>query len=233
MHAVYYVRPGENEELRYSLRSVAAHTPVERVTLIGGYPQWLNTDTVEVIPGNPHEIKQLNGFENIRIAARENRGDFVVFNDDFIVLQDIVDPLPYFHRHAIENHILQASTKTEEGRHRKRMLVDMSVYLKYNKVANPYSFETHIPMRINGQKLLDRMDHYFEWWSTEPAPIMWRTLYGNQEPIDEQQGRRDVITHGTDSFAMSKDFASTSDRSVAPILELLSERFPEPSRWEK
>ncbi len=233
MHAVYYVRPGDNEELRYSLRSVAAHTTVETVTLIGGYPDWLNTDEVQVIPGNPHENKQLNGFENIRIAARENPGDFVVFNDDFIVLEDIDETLPYFHKQGLDNHILQADTRTPEGQHRKKMLVQMAVYLKSNRVANPYSFETHVPMRVNGEKLLERMDRYFEWWSTEPQPLMWRTLYANQEPISEQVGRRDVITHGAESFNMATDFASTSDRSVDPILPMLAERFPEPSRWEK
>lgn len=233
MHAVYYVRPGENEELRYSLRSVSAHADVDRVTLVGGYPEWLNTDTVEVLPGNPHHIKQWNGFENIRIAARENPGDFVVFNDDFILLDDLADPLPYFHRQALDNHILQADNRTPEGQHRKKMLVQMSFYLKSNRVANPYSFETHVPMRINGEKLLDRMESYFEWWSMEPQPLMWRTLYANQEPFAEQVGRRDVITHGAESFGMAKDFASTSDRSVDPILPILAERFPEPSRWEK
>lgn len=233
MHAVYYIRPGENEELRYSLRSVAAHTTIEHVTVVGGYPEWLNLDEVDVLPGNPHENKQLNGFTNIRIAARENPGDFVVFNDDFIVLSGMEEPVPYYHKQSLENHVIQADTRTPEGRHRKKMLVDMAVYLKSSKVANPYSFETHVPMRINGEKLLSRMDDYFKWWGTDPEPLMWRSLYANQEPIHEQVGRRDVIAHGTSTLEGLQDFASTSDRTVAPILPMLAERFPEPSRWEK
>jgi hypothetical protein len=39
---VYVVRPGNrNEELRYSLRSIAAHLPHRRVWLAGFCPSWV------------------------------------------------------------------------------------------------------------------------------------------------------------------------------------------------
>lgn len=235
MHAVYYVRPGENEELRYSLRSLEKNTDVDRVSIIGGYPEWLNLDTTEVLPGNPHANKQRNGIANMEIAMREFRGDFLVLNDDFMVLRPMEDRLPFYHKHTLDNHILQASTATPEGQHRKKMLVQMSLYLKSNRVAVPMSFETHVPMRVNGEELSDRVADYRKWWGgmEEGEPLMWRSLYANYKPFSEVEGRRDVITHGVESMSLAGDFASTSDRTVEPILPLLRERFPTPSRWER
>ena len=234
MHAVYYVRPGDNEELRYSLRSLETNTSVDRVSIIGGYPDWLNLDTVEVLPGNPHENKQRNGIANMEIALREFKGDFVVLNDDFMVLRPMDENLPFYHKYTLDNHMVQATAVTPEGKHRKKMLVQMNHYLKNNRVAVPMSFETHVPMRINGEELASRIQRYRDWWTMEEGePLMWRTLYANYKPSSEVVGRRDVITHGVESMKLAGDFASTSDRTVEPILPLLVDRFPKPSRWER
>lgn len=233
MHAVYYVRPGDNEELRYSLRSLENHSDVDEVTVVGGYPDWLNVELVRVLPGNPYAYKQLNGIHNMETAIRETPGDFVVFNDDFMVLKDLPDPLPYYHKFGLTNHIAQVKSNALESHQRREMMVKMNLFLKSHGVPTPNSFETHIPMRINGERLSELIEKYREWAVEEPGtPLMWRTLYGNHAPLEETQGRRDVITHGTKDFLSGVDFASTADYTVDPILPLLQERFPNPSRWE-
>lgn len=234
MHAVYYVRPGDNEELRYSLRSLEANTSVDRVSIIGDHPDWLNLETAEFIQGNLHGYGQRSSAANVGIALREFKGDFLVFNDDFMVLRPMDDKVPYFHKHTLDNHIIQAATATPEGRERKQMMVKAAFYLKNNRVAVPMSFETHVPMRVNGDEMATRIKHYREWWGMEEGePLMWRSVYANYMPQEEQQGRRDVITHGVESMSLATDFASTADRTVEPILPLLAERFPNPSKWER
>src|SRR4051812_21459970 len=92
MHFVYYLKnPGE--EFRYSLRSLAANAPVDRVTVIGDAPPWLKG--VKVLDGNPTQDANTNSVANAHIAARAFPERFVMMNDDFFVLRPL-EVLPQF-----------------------------------------------------------------------------------------------------------------------------------------
>ena len=83
--SVWFVRPGPNEELRYSLRSAHAHVGVENVWIVGDPPRWY---TGPRIPGNRHGTKQRNVYDNVRILAEhpDLPDEVAVWNDDMYAL---------------------------------------------------------------------------------------------------------------------------------------------------
>lgn len=238
MHVVYYVRPGDNEELRFSLRSVEANVPDPEVTIIGDHPDWLDLSEAEFIQGNgldpsTPEGKYGNALVNMTKAIYAFPGDFVVFNDDFIVLQSITEDLPLYSRHSLTNHHAQTPNTNLEYRYRKHMLASANVFLR-KYMPDPLSYETHLPMPINGDRLKRTIEDYWEWWGRE-EPLMWRSVYGNMETLSgaHSVNRRDVIAHTPSMVDADADFISTSDRSFNGVMDLIQYRFPEPSRWEK
>jgi hypothetical protein len=61
---VYLCRPGKNEELRYSIRSVNAFYPNATIWVVGGKPDWYI--------GNFLEVEQSsNAFQNVKNSLAE------------------------------------------------------------------------------------------------------------------------------------------------------------------
>ena len=230
MHAVYFVRPGENEELRYSLRSVQQNTDIDYVTIIGDMPDWAAPDAF--VQGNFGTEKYPNVLNNLGTALSLYQDDFIIFNDDFYVLSPM-ENLPLYYRQSLFNHTMGMDVRYPEGRLRRTMINKLDVYLRkhFDMVGN--SFEVHVPFPVNGSMLEALMDDY--WDAVSPGdeePLAWRSLYGNLSSAPTEF-RNDVLYHGPTDFGEAKDFASTSDRSVEPILPELAKRFSVPSRWEK
>ena len=87
--AVYLVRMGKrNEELRYSIRSLA-NAGIDRVVLVGYKPPWL--DGVEHLPTG--QADRAERARNIRrgyeAIAADGPDEFVLFNDDFFVMRNV------------------------------------------------------------------------------------------------------------------------------------------------
>ena len=88
MDYVYICREGDNEELRYSIRSVVANATHDKIWIIGYKPDWYI--------GNYIQIENIGSkFENITnchkilpdIGALSE--DFVIMNDDFFILKSL------------------------------------------------------------------------------------------------------------------------------------------------
>lgn len=98
---VYPVRPGTiNEELRYSLRSLA-NVPHGRVWIAGHRPPWARG--VGHIPVPPQATKYLGSTANLRAAVEhpEVAEEFLYFNDDFFVMT-AVQEVPALHRGPVD-----------------------------------------------------------------------------------------------------------------------------------
>ena len=89
---VYVVRPGDdNEELRYSLRSVAKNAPHRDVWIVGTVPSW--TQNVKGLPLTAADEKFANQRQSLTAAAGEKgiSDPFVLFNDDMFVMEPITE----------------------------------------------------------------------------------------------------------------------------------------------
>jgi hypothetical protein len=111
MEAVYLLGTGspfQNEELRYSLRSLDTYAwGITRVILVGECPSWINREHVEHIP-----FKE-EGPKDYRIAAKilhvcEQRivtKPFLFCNDDFFFTKPFeASHYPYFYKGDLINH---------------------------------------------------------------------------------------------------------------------------------
>ena len=95
MDIVYVCRPGENEELRYSIRSISNNLKYGNLWVVGYKPSWYI--------GNFLPIKDIGSkFNNIKNClevvseSQEISEDFVFMNDDFFLLQEL-DELQTYH----------------------------------------------------------------------------------------------------------------------------------------
>lgn len=102
MHIVYLFRHSQrgDEELRYSLRSVAAHAPfVTKVFIFGDRPAWVSSDRrlIDVIPHDAiawirrYRTPVVNTFLMHYLVALlpELNSEYLLFCDDYILLREL------------------------------------------------------------------------------------------------------------------------------------------------
>jgi len=100
MDYVYVCRPGDNEELRYSIRSTVKNLPEGRIWVVGGKPDWYTGDYIYVQQtgiGHPNVWKQLD----VICATEDISDDFVLMNDDFFTVKKL-DKVEYFYSGTIQ-----------------------------------------------------------------------------------------------------------------------------------
>lgn len=179
---VYVVRVGErNEQLRYSLRSIAAHLPHRRVWLAGYCPTWAkDVGKISVVqPGT----KYANSTANLRAAAEhpDVAEEFLYFNDDFFVMQQ-VGVMPVLHRGPVSRVEAYYATRAN-GQYLKGLRETRDLLATLGR-PNPLSYELHVPMPMTKTRLLETLDI-----GRELKVLHKRTLYGNLHQV----GGREII----------------------------------------
>ena len=227
MDYVYICRPGENEELRYSIRSVIANAPEGRVWLIGSKPDWY--------VGNFIPVKDKFGkFENIRqcqIAAAKSddiSDDFVLMNDDFFIVRKLLG-VPTLCGSLLKDRVDEYRLLTG-GSSYVTLLHQTMMYLKRQGTKDPIDYDIHVPMVFNKTKLRSIVDQ----------SLSIRSLYGNTfaiggEQINDVKSYKDrrFESRSYDYIAGSSPYLSTEDDSFALAYEhVLKDMFPDPSPYE-
>jgi hypothetical protein len=84
MDFVYICKPGDNEELRYSIRSVLYSFPDANIWLVGGKPSWYSGNYIYV---DQKHHKYANAINNLHAICDSNEisEEFVLMNDDFFI----------------------------------------------------------------------------------------------------------------------------------------------------
>src|SRR5690606_11872914 len=139
---VYLVRPGDqNDELRYSLRSLEANLPPGDVVIVGYCPTWV-TGVLHIRGNRFGTHKQRNVYDNVLTAAHcDVLPDQVVWmNDDFITLAPAVPAMA--HRCTLAEHIDGLTTRSWWW----RSLKATDAWLRHQGHDDPLSFELHRPL---------------------------------------------------------------------------------------
>lgn len=229
---LYFVRRGnKNESLRYSLRTLD-NLPHDRVVIVGHAPQWVQN--VEVVRGNKHASKWLNVFGNLRIAARELAGEtFVVMNDDFFITEPLVE-IPSWRRGSLADHIERVRPSTW-----RKSLVATNDFFRDHGLDDPLSYELHVPVEMDADKLLGVLDRAHEWaWARTPRCRdlpQWRTLYGNWWKVPAVRHDDVKLLRVSTVRDESVGMVSTDAKTFAghPVMDEVRAAFPEPSRYER
>lgn len=224
---VYVVRPGEhNQQLRYSLRSVAAHLPHGRVWIAGYCPRWARD--VGAIPVPKRATKYASSTANLRAAAEhpEVAEEFLYFNDDFFIMKPLA-AAPVLHRGPVAR--VEAYYATRGRGQYLRGLRDTRALLAQLGHPNPLSYELHVPMPMSKARLLETLD------TGAHLPVLHkRTLYGAMHSVGGQQiPDPKILTRGP-RFPRSTPFLSTMPDTFThgAVGAFVRARFPTPGPYE-
>jgi hypothetical protein len=216
MDILYYIGSGSrhnNDELRYSLRSLDAHCKdVDKVWIVGNKPRFLvNCEYVWV-----EDIKGewwKNAFLKTKAAIDAGISKvFLLMNDDFFMLKDFTaKDYPCYHKGDIPE---TSTSKYYDVICNTRKVLEREGY--------PFKhYGVHCPMVINGENYLTLEKYYNE-------PVSARCLYGNIfcKGIKTTDNKSQELKNAKSKCFSSKEFAQEG------VFEELNKLFPNPSRWE-
>lgn len=202
---VYFVKDGTmNEELRYSIRSVAMNMPHKRVWIFGGCPQNIVPDVrVRVTQTGKTKWDKVHNMYKMVCENKEITDNFIMFNDDFFVMKP-TDHIDTLYRCSLADHIkILEPTKPSAY---SRLLRDCQETL----TGEPLSYELHTPFIFNKKKLLAMLDSF-------PGQHCTRTMYGNIYDIGGKRSNDVKIFSVNPPFNFKESrFLSTDDPVVNP-----------------
>jgi hypothetical protein len=227
MDYVYVCREGNNEELRYSIRSVEANLPKGNIWVVGGKPSWY---TGLYIPVKSHSGKQRNAIQNLLkiVESKEIPEDFVLMNDDFFIVRP-VSKIKFYHGGSLENKIKTRRDFTPGSRYLS-LLSKTEKALQKRGIDKPLDYDIHVPMPMTKSGLKAALD----------LGIQWRSAYGNIYRVGGTK-IKDVKVYGSINFSelsynpdsLDSEYISTDDSSFPLVYKkILKGMFPNPSSCE-
>jgi len=248
MDVAYIVRPGDNEELRFSLRSLV-HVPHGRVWIVGHRPAWVTG--VEHVPTDQAPLtlatKRENAWKNLRALVEHGPEEFYYWEDDYHVIRAHPHGIPPWHRGPLAEHVAEYRTRYPRS-HYTRLLEHTAGYLNVQPglaerssrdrdddstaMSEARSFEVHAPMPVQRALLAAVLT---ECEANEVGDggrflrPMWRTVYGNRHHPDAVKIRDPKVRGG---WPVHAGIVSTSDATFPRMLRNLTARFPRPGPYE-
>jgi hypothetical protein len=220
---VYVVRQGDrNEELRYSLRSLA-NLPHGKVWISGYKPVWVSDEVghikTQVKPGGHVHAKG-----NLRAACEhpEVAEQFVYMNDDFFFMAPL-EQMPVMHRGPLSEVI---KSERMASSYQRAMGKTLDILRKHG-IAEPLMYDLHGPMLVTKTGMLEALA-----LCSYPM-IQERTIYGNLQGIGGELRRNHKVRRGQSGWN-SWQFLSTNDNTfrTMPIGEHIRAKFPDQSAYE-
>jgi len=232
----YIVRPGENEELRHSLRSIAQHADglYRKVWVVGTVLPWLRN--IEPLPLDPHPDKF--GNQRQSITALVNHPDVadavVIANDDQFLLRPIPDWTPT-HLGPIDAAIARfLKGGMSPGNSWGQGVQETSNWTRAQLGQEPLCYEAHIPLLFDKAALADCLERY-------TGRLCYANLYpiagaggegtrdGNCKVRDRTQERLD------EKLALDMPWISGNEDNfeLGALGRFIRTAFPTPSRYEE
>lgn len=227
---VYMVKDAiYNEELKYSMRSVDANFPHNKVWFIGGRPMHIRPDK-QIIVNQKGKTKWDKVRAMLELVGKNNSitEDFILFNDDFFVMRPMM-AMPTFVCGTLEQLCRRIERKNGGKPTQYTLKLEDTIKTLERDGLPTHNFELHVPMVLNRKKLLQIIGKY-------PDAKGTRSLYGNTYLTDHMYYMKDVKIFDTKTEpSPDKVFLSTEDTSFSKgkVGEYIRKTFPNKSRWEK
>lgn len=228
---LYIIGPGGEpyDELRYSLRSVAANLPHRDIVIVGNKPDWVRG--VEHVPtAQVSRSKYRNALTNLVTGCQLDHltETVVLMNDDFYAMSPGT-PAPVAHRGTIRDMLTQQVTdKNRRNVDYIWALGKAREHLEQEGIDEPLSYELHMPMPIHRRTLLDIAGRYNP--DDKLIGVAKRSLYGNLAGVGGLQT--------TDTRPIRRGFwdwhwLATADRDFRQVYhDYLRHKFPDPCYYE-
>jgi hypothetical protein len=168
MDFVYICKDGDNEELRYSVRSVMASFPDAKVWLVGGRPSWYTGNFIFI---QQRSAKYINAVNNLKAicSSEDISEEFVLMNDDFYIIEKI-NSVGTFHGGLLLDKINTYKSITQQSGYISKLEKTFDKLTNLG-MASPLDYELHVPMIMEKEKLKTVLKHGSE--------FLWRSMYGN------------------------------------------------------
>ena len=211
----------ENNELRYSLRSLEKFIGDTDVTIAGSAPEWLNISKVQYIPMPEPPKNRLFRVGTKLVAALPYLPDnFIYMNDDYIIMK----PIEYFEpiycntvRHRISQE-MNASHISVHIRGAQNTLEALSDF-----TDEPLDYDSHSPFPMM-RDLVFNMAAVFPFWND----MQLKCIYGNFFKVGGIPG-----PNHKGAYQDHWRYWSLEDYPTADEQRQLRELLPEPSRYER
>lgn len=214
--AVYTVRPGDdNEELRYSLRSLWANVPHSEVWIVGHRPPWVS-DRVRYLPVEPHPDKYLNRRQKLRAVLPFMPETFTQWDDDFYALQPNTVTLQ--HQGPLAEHVARFAAIRPRAEYTLRLAHSLDVI-----GPGALSYEIHRPRPL----MRDALAEVLDWCDADPQ-LQWTQAYGNVQTARGGERVTDYLGWWPDA-----PWSSTEDATYRAAEPFLARMFPDPSPYER
>ena len=225
---VYLCRNGQNEELRYSIRSVLHFYPKAEIWVVGGKPDWYIGNFIQTTKRGDSYTNQRN---NLKAISRQPEipEDIIIMNDDFF-LKSRTELFTYYSWGTLEARLQEYADNKIDSRYTRHLALLARHCKKYSNI--PLDFELHVPMPVKKSKL--RYVH--------SQAVMWRSNYANcfldDYPISfikDVKFYNDKKHHFKEYDFLNGEypFFSTTDSSFPVALRnYLSDMFPNPTSLE-
>ena len=223
MDIVYLCRDGDNEELRYSLRSIK-NLAYDKVWLFGGRPYWYQGLYQPMVSkGNKHA----NTTRSLRLACMDKRvsDPFILMNDDFFILKPTT--VGNYDAGDMDEFIQRFVDRFRSSRYIQG-LKETCEFMKKNGIDKPLSYELHVPIVVHKKPMLYALKRI-----ATVSRVAYRSAYGNFAHL-ESETIADVKIHEESGYIPTCDtFMSTDDTTFKLVKEKLAVMFPEPSPFEQ
>jgi len=228
MDLVYICRSGDNEELRYSIRSMVENFPHDNIWVVGGKPDWYIGNHIPIPQGR---IKYENAQKNLKaiVESKEISEKFVIVNDDFYAIK------PIKRVYTFVSGLLYDKLQSYSSRHPSSYYTSL-IGLTYKRIKQllgndfvPMDYDIHVPMVYEKEKLKSLVKY----------TLLWRSLYGNIYDVPYKI-MKDVKVYRYNREAALQEildrevsYMSSDDESFEYLKEeLLGKMFPNPSIYE-
>lgn len=225
MDIVYICRDGDNEELRYSIRSAVKNLPHDNLWVVGGKPDWYSGPYIEVPQDNFYYENARNNIRTI-IKSNEISDTFILMNDDFFVMNKVKN-LPYMYSGLLIDKINIRESYASGDMYTTMLIQTYSDLYEKSKIKQPLDYELHVPMIFEKQKLSSVID----------SQGLWRSMYGNIYGVGGQIFTDNKIYSKEYSFInnnvdFKSTYLSTEDNSFEDKKEWFDQKFSNPSKFE-
>ena len=225
-HIAYIVREGDdNEELRYSLRSLAKHLPHASVTIAGYKPSWVTGVTYLRVPAL-ERTKNANIRANVR-AVCARIPNWVLMQDDIFIMRPI-DAVPAMRHKRCADVLRSLSKRDGPSAYAKSIGHAGEIIVRDLGIPDPYCYDAiHVPQHIDSEAMVRACDMADK---TGCGRIL--TFHGN---IVNRPAERVPNAKSPEGW-QGRTFISTNDQRWAnghPTVDAIRDTFKEASPYER
>lgn len=226
----------DDNELRYSLRSVEKHlTGIRDIYIVGAFPDWLQN--VKHIPymdedrWKEHRI----ALKILQACIQPGMSDnFLFMNDDHFLLKNFkACEFPFYWKEQLST---SANGRRFDDAYRKSLA--NTHYALNERGLKTYNFDVHCPIIYN-KSMFQAIYKMYDWVNTNYSFVI-KSLYCNTMKIEGEQITDIKISNplfNVDDLKyqlQGRCFFSIGDKAVTRDLTILMEElYPEKSKYEK